>query len=191
MDLARLAVAAVATKMKPMLMALSCTLMCAACSTLPTTHTNHDPASSAQRMAAERQDQVQVMQRAALLLERYAMNDPEGVLALLDREQFTIFGSDISEVVRSEHALRQLMEDDFALWRTASFTEVREVDFRTDGTLATVHFVASFSPGGGPALPVRFAMTWRKTNGEWWLTQSANSVPTRGQSAAELRKKLR
>jgi len=134
--------------------------------------------------------QQKIMLRVQELLDRYAANDQAGVINMLDPEGFTIFGSDISEVVRSAEQLRQLMSDDFRLWGTARFSDVREVDVRVGDDLATAHFVASFHPGDAPnGIPVRFATTWRKAGRTWVLTQSANAVPTVGQSAAEILRK--
>lgn len=130
--------------------------------------------------------QSQVMTRAQQLLERYSANDPAGVIALIDKQRFTMFGSDLKEVVQSNEQLKELMRADFALWGTAKMSDVRDIDFRTDGRFATAFFTVSFQAGGMPPVPVRMATTWIKRNGEWLLTQSANSVPTQGQSAAEL-----
>lgn len=130
--------------------------------------------------------QFEVMTRAHQLLERYSANDPAGVIELIDKQQFTVFGSDLKEVVHSSEQLQELMRADFALWGTAKMSDLRDVDFRTDGRFATAFFTVSFQAGGMPPLPVRMATTWIKRNGEWRLTQSANSVPTQGQSAAEL-----
>ncbi len=129
--------------------------------------------------------QSEVMARASQLLERYAANDPAGVIELIDKQEFTMFGTDIKEVVHSNEQLQELMRADFALWYTARISDIRDVDFRTDGRLATAFFTVSFEAGGMLPIPVRIATTWIKRNGEWFLTQSANSVPTQGQSALD------
>jgi hypothetical protein len=64
----------------------------------------------------------------------------------------------------------------FAQFKTASYSDVRQVDVRSDGTLATAFFTVTFSPGNGFSLPLRLCTTWRKVNGEWLLTQSASAV---------------
>lgn len=118
--------------------------------------------------------------RAAVmkLLRGYETNDVDGVIALLDPVRFTILGSDVSEVVDTHDELRALMAADFAMWGSARFTDVRDFDLRSDGTLATANFLMSFSAGGGAPVPVRLTTTWRRVNGEWKLTQSTSSVPT-------------
>lgn len=140
------------------------------------------PAGASRADDAER---ARVTQQVEQLLQRYAANDVDGVLALLDGE-FIVYGSDEAELVRTPQQLRQLMQDDFALWRTARFGQLRDLDLRVHGHLATAYFHVPFSAGGGAPLTVRFSTTWRKVGGEWRLAQSANTVPTAGQSAAAL-----
>ena len=127
-------------------------------------------------------DRQQVRSRVELLLERYAANDQDGVVEMLDPSGVTILGTDLGEIIHTPSQLRALMDADFRLWTTAKFTDIRAFDFRSDGTLATAYFVASFSPAGGPSIPIRITTTWRKTNKNWYLTQSSNAVPTVGQS---------
>jgi ketosteroid isomerase-like protein len=134
---------------------------------------------------ADEAERARVTQQLEQLLQRYAANDVDGVLALLDGE-FIVYGSDAAELVRTPQQLRQLMQDDFALWRTAKFGHLRDLDLRVNGSLATAYFHVPFSAGGRAPLTVRFSTTWRKTGGEWRLAQSANTVPTTGQSAAAL-----
>ncbi len=124
--------------------------------------------------------------RVAELLRRYAEDDADGVLRLVDPAGFIAYGSDLSEVVRTPAELRRLMADDFALWRSATFGAVRDLDVRVDGALATAYFHVPFSAGGRPPVVVRFSTTWRKSEGRWLLTQIANTVPTVGSSAREL-----
>lgn len=142
-----------------------------------------DPSSA---LARERSE---LEARVAQLLAAYAANDQEAVVRMLDPADFTMFGSDLSEVVRSPGELRQLMSDDFALWTSATLGPVRDLDVRIHGNLATAFFHAPFSAGGRPPVPVRFSTVWRKTGQQWLLTQSANTVPTVGSSARELLKK--
>lgn len=144
--------------------------------------------STQQTRQAEPSVQTALHERVDELLRRYAANDQEGVVAMLDPQHIAIYGSDASEVVHSVDELRQLMRNDFALWGTASFGAVQDFDFRTDGTLATTFFSVPFTPGPMQPVQVRFSMTWRNVGGQWLLTQSANAVPTVGQSAADLLK---
>jgi ketosteroid isomerase-like protein len=129
-----------------------------------------------------------VVNQVDQLLKSYAANDVAAVLGLLD-DDFVLYGSDVKEVVRTREQLRQLMADDFLLWRTASFGAVTDLDVRVEGSLASAHFHAPFSAGGRPPVVVRFATTWRLVDGRWRLIQSANTVPTVGQSATELLRK--
>ena len=128
-------------------------LLAACATTAPKT----DPAAS----------QEQVMQRVNLLLDRYARNDQAGVLAMLDPSGITMLGTQFNESIKSPEELRALMDRDFAQWKSAKFSDVREVDVRSDGTLATAYFVMTWQPGDNPAMPVRLTTTWRKVSGEW------------------------
>jgi len=128
-------------------------------------------------------DQADVRKRVELLLERYAANDQEGVIEMLDPSGVTVLGTDMGEVIHTPAQLRALMDADFRLWVTAKFSDIRDFDFRGNGNMASAFFVASFSAAGGPPIPIRIDTTWRKQDGTWYLSQSANAVPTVGQSA--------
>src|SRR6185503_15787280 len=131
------------------------------------------PAAKVDPAAAEKQ----IMQRVDSLLYRYAGNDQAGVVAMLDPQRFIILGSNLTEVIDTPDKLRDLMSRDFAQWGAAKYADVRSVDVRVSGELATAYFVMTWTVGnGGPTLPIRLCTTWRKVNGEWLLTQSANAV---------------
>ena len=138
-----------------------------ACATVP---------AAASPTNVQTQEQA-VRARVQTLLDRYAANDAAGVIALLDPVKFTILGTEASERVDTPEGLRALMAADFKLWGTARFTEVRDFDCRLSESLATAWFTISFSASGGQPIPVRLTTTWRKVNGEWMLSQSANAVP--------------
>ena len=143
-------------------------LTVSACSTPPPVKT--DPAA----------DEKAVMQRVDTLLYRYAANDQPGDMAMLDPQGFTVFGTDLSEPVRSPDQLRALMSRGLAQSSSAKFTDMRNGDVRTSGTLATAFFVVNFSADSGPTIPIRLCTTWRKVNGEWLLTQSWNAMAEGG-----------
>jgi len=121
-------------------------------------------------------DKKAVMQRVETLLYRYGNNDEPGVLAMIDPQGFTVFGSNLTELVNTPDQLRALMSRDLSQWKSAKFTDLRSSDVRTGGTLATAFFVVTFSAENGPTIPIRLCTTWRKVNGEWMLTQSWNAV---------------
>ena len=121
------------------------------------------------------------------LLDRYAADDFERVAAMLD-DEFAIYGSDVSELVRTKAQLRALMDADFRLWHTASFGAVRDMDVRQDAGLAVATFHVPFSPGGRASVLVRMTTTWRHSPSGWKLTQLTSTVPTVGSSASELLK---
>ncbi len=150
--------------------ALATLLLClCACTTAPAP-AKPDPAA----------DEKAVMQRVETLLYRYGANDQPGVMAMLDPQGFTVFGSNMAEFVRTPDQLRSLMSRDLSQWKSATFSDVRSTDVRTSGTLATAFFVVTFSAENGPTIPIRLCTTWHKVNGEWLLAQSWNAVSEGG-----------
>jgi len=129
------------------------------------------------KVAHEAEATQDIARRVQLLLDRYSRNDQAGVVAMLDPETFTMLGTSFNEKVRSQSELRAFMDRDFAQWQSASFTDARDFDVRSDGTLATAYFVVTFKAGSGPTLPVRLTTTWHKVDGEWLLTQSSSALP--------------
>lgn len=129
---------------------------------------------------------AEVEQQVENLLHAYATNDPAAVLALLDRRGFTMYGSDVAEIVHEPAGLRQLMADDFALWKTARFGMPANMDIRIEGTAASAFFDVPFSAGGRAPVTVRFGTSWRYDHGHWVLMQGSSTVPTTGSSAHQL-----
>jgi len=134
-------------------------------------------------------ERQQVAARVDELLGRYAANDQDGVVGMIDQQEFTMYGSDRSEIVHNAGELRQFMTDDFTLWQKAAIGAVQDLDIRIDRNLATAFFHVPFSAGGRPPVVVRFSTTWKRIGQQWFLTQSANAVPTTGSSARELIRK--
>lgn len=135
---------------------------------------------------ALRLDADRVQARVDELLAAYARNDVEAVLAMLDPRAVTVYGSDVVEFYTRPDEVRRMMRDDFRLWRSAEFGAPRDLSVRVAGELATAFFHVPFRAGGGREVVVRFATVWRRDGDRWLLTQSANTVPTTGSSAAEL-----
>jgi uncharacterized protein with beta-barrel porin domain len=129
---------------------------------------------------------VDLTHRVQNLLSAYASNDQVAVLAMLDTKNLTIYGSDLAEFVKNASEFKQMMDDDFALWHTATFGPIQDLSVRVNAGFATAFFNVSFSAGGGAPVPVRLATVWHRVHGSWLLTQCATTVPTVGSSAAEL-----
>jgi ketosteroid isomerase-like protein len=126
--------------------------------------------------------------RAQQLLTAYAADDTKAVLALVETNHLSLYGSDIAEVVKSDEELATMMTDDFALWRTARFGAIQDLSVRVGGELATAFFDVPFSVGDRPPVLVRFATVWHRVGARWLLTQSSNCVPTVGSSAKAILK---
>jgi hypothetical protein len=122
-------------------------------------------------------EEAHVAARVQELLNKYEANDEPGVLALLD-SKFLILGSSLTETIRTPEQLKALMSRDRSQWGKPRFTNVHDLDVRIGDDLATAWLVFSFQLPDQPSIPIRLATTWHKRDGEWYLTQSANSVMT-------------
>ena len=143
---------------------LAALCLLAACAAAPATKSSAD-------------EEAHIQARVQDLLNKYSANDQAGIAALLD-PQLTILGSQINEKIRTPEQLKSLMTSDFSHWGSARFTSVRDMDVRVGKDLATAYFLMSFQAGENPSIPIRVTTTWHKRDGEWYLTQSANSVMT-------------
>lgn len=130
------------------------------------------------------------MKQVNTLLSAYSSNDPDGVLYLLRPSGFTVYGSDAAEIVTTESGVRAMMREDFQLWKTARFGEIRDLSVTVTGGLASAFFQVPFSAGGSPPVLVRFCTVWNRVGGKWKLVVSANTVPTVGSSAAGILKNM-
>ena len=129
----------------------------------------------------------EVVSATRAFLDAYAADQPEQVIALTE-PNVEVYGSDAAEFCRGQTCLRGMMSDDFALWGTARFGALDKVTTHRGSDWATIVFEAPFAAGGGPQVPVRFSLLWRKERGGWRLAQAANAVPTVGFSAKALLK---
>jgi ketosteroid isomerase-like protein len=116
-------------------------------------------------------------------LDAYARGDREAVLALTAPD-ITVYGSDAAEVFHGHTEVASMLANDQKLWGgPANIGPMEHVTVAQAKDIVSIFFDASFSAGGRPALPVRFAMIWRRLGGKWLIVQSSNVVPTVGQSA--------
>lgn len=142
-------------------------------------------------IAARASTKPDVVAATRQFLDAYAAGDEATVLSL-SANDIAIYGSDIAEVVRGKDALRTFLADDHRLWGSGvEIGAMQDVSVMRGGPLASVFFNAPFRLAGRPPVMVRFATVWRLDGERWILAQSANSVPTRGQSAAELLRAVR
>lgn len=119
-------------------------------------------------------------------LDAWAAGDEVRVAAVLDPE-VRMYGSDVAEVQEGPEAVLALLRLDQRLWGGAArIGELRNVSVAGGGEFVSVFFDAPFTVGTRPPMIVRFATTWRRTPQGLRLMQSANVVPTTGQSAAAL-----
>jgi ketosteroid isomerase-like protein len=124
---------------------------------------------------------------AAEFLRAYAAGRRDAVMSVVADDSIHVYGSDVAEVVTTKAGVQAMFDADQQLWRgTARFGSMRNVSSVVAGSLVTLFFDAPFIVDGHPEVIVRFATVWRRDGARWKLVQSANVVPTVGQSAAEL-----
>jgi hypothetical protein len=131
-----------------------------------------------------------LQQRVDALLKAYSEKNLPELTAMLD-DSVLVMGSDVSEVADTKAKVSKLASDDFALWTNASFGQPLFLNCRQTAQLSTAAFDVPISmarPDGTVfKTTVRFLTVWNHVPGHGWLlTQSINSTPTTGQSAADL-----
>ncbi|MDR3528250.1 MAG: nuclear transport factor 2 family protein [Rhizomicrobium sp.] len=133
---------------------------------------------------------IELQSTVASYLNSYAIGDRAAVLGALDPDVRS-YGSDVAEVFSGKDAVAKMFDEDMKLWgATAKFGEMHNVSIVSEGALETIFFDVPFSVAGRPPVQVRVAMVWRSGAQGWKLVQSSNTVPTVGQSAADILKSL-
>jgi ketosteroid isomerase-like protein len=128
-----------------------------------------------------------IQQLTRTFLDAYAKGDRQAVLSLIDRENITVYGSDVAEVAHGSDAVLQTLALDQQLWGgSAHIGAMERISLIQNHSLASIFFDVPFSVGNRAPLSVRFAATWKREGKQWLLVQSSNVVPTEHQSAAEL-----
>jgi len=121
-------------------------------------------------------------------LDAYARADASAVLALTDPDTLTVYGSDVSEFVQGRAAFLAMLANDARLWQnSAHIGPMKHISTVVSGDIvATIFFDATFTVGDRPAVPIRCSLVWQRHGRRWLLRQASNTVPTTGQSAAEI-----
>lgn len=133
---------------------------------------------------------AEIARRSAALLDAYGHKHNARLQAMLDPERVAFFGADSAGVATTPESVMQRIRDDQMLWDSLIAGPIRNLRVEHGGRLAVAMFDVGTEVHRGPGRAhylIRFAMTWRRgADGEWRLVQSMNSVPTTGQSAAEI-----
>lgn len=123
------------------------------------------------------------------LLALYSHKDIIGVMSLVGDGNIVVMGSDLSEVCTNRQQVEEMLRNDFQLWDSAFFGDLRNMFIQRSGDLVTAFFDVPFTlrrDGNEQSVVIRFATVWRKTRNGLKLVQSSNTVPTIGQSARKL-----
>lgn len=137
-------------------------------------------------------DRAEVVATVTRFWQTYERKD---LAALSNRltaaDDFTFFGSDVAEVVKTRREWEELMRNDWQLFETIRFGEPRNiaVQMSADKQLASIVYeVTDISLVEGKKIESldRFAMTMRKEAGVWRVVQGMTAVATKGESSAEI-----
>ena len=110
--------------------------------------------------------------------------------------ELLFFGTDSAEVVRTPGEWETQMKNDWELFQSVKFGEMRNVSVvvSSDGELGSIlcETPADITMGGQQShFLFRFDGTVRKETGEWRFVQGMIAIATVGQSSAELAAKMK
>jgi len=137
-------------------------------------------------------DKAEVIATLIKFWQAYERKDLTMMSGLLTTSSdFTFFGSDAAEVVKSRRDWEDLMQNDWLLFETTKFGEPRNLAIQVsdDGKLASAVYEVpdvSLVEGKSAHSLDRFAMTLRKEGETWRVVQGMTAVATVGQSSAEI-----
>ncbi len=137
-------------------------------------------------------DRAEVVATVTRFWQTYERKDLAALSNMLTTaDDFTFFGSDVAEVVKTRREWEELMRNDWQLFETIRFGEPRNiaVQMSADKQLASIVYeVTEISLVEGKKIESldRFAMTVRKEAGVWRVVQGMTAVATKGESSAEI-----
>ena len=137
-------------------------------------------------------DRAEVVATVIRFWQAYERKDLAALSNLLTTaDDFTFFGSDAAEVVKTRREWEELMQNDWQLFEKTKFGEPRNiaVQISADKQLASIVYeVTDISLVEGKNIESldRFAMTMRKEGGAWRIVQGMTAVATKGGSSAEI-----
>jgi ketosteroid isomerase-like protein len=137
-------------------------------------------------------DRAEVVATVTRFWQTYERKDLAALSNMLTTaDDFTFFGSDVAEVVKTRREWEELVRNDWQLFETIRFGEPRNiaVQMSADKQLASIVYeVTDISLVEGKKIESldRFAMTMRKEAGVWRVVQGMTAVATKGESSAEI-----
>lgn len=137
-------------------------------------------------------DKAEVVATVIRFWQAYERKDLAALSNMLTTaDDFTFFGSDAAEVVKTRPEWEELMRNDWQLFETTRFGKPRNiaVQISADKQLASIVYeVTDISLVEGKNIESldRFAMTMRMEGGAWRIVQGMTAVATKGESSAEI-----
>ncbi|MBC6988724.1 YybH family protein [Hymenobacter sp. BT491] len=131
-----------------------------------------------------------VRERVAQLAKAYSHKDGSGFVGLTDPDGSVVYGTDSAEVNVGQAAILQQMQADFATVDSLHFGSVANYHSQATPALATAFFdqpLDAYVGGHRYHGLIRFATVWHKRDdGNWYLSQTLVSRPTKGKSSREV-----
>ncbi len=129
-----------------------------------------------------------------LSYEKKEMNTILGMLS--NSKDFFFLGSDIVEINRSKTDFQNQLDKDWSLFDSISFGEIRKLTIRLSecGDMATALYevpVSTTVKDNQSKFFFRMTLVFLNENGLWQIIQGDVSIPSVGESSAELNQKLK
>lgn len=141
-------------------------------------------------------ESVKIKTRIESFLQSYSKKDINTVITMLSTsKEFHFLGSDISEISRSKSDFQNQLDQDWKLFDSIHFGEIRNLAVKISvcGDLAVAVYEAPMTVvvrSNQSKFIFRMANTFVKENGLWQLVQGLASIPSIGESSVELIQKL-
>ena len=130
-----------------------------------------------------------LQQAVMAFLNSCANGDKAAVIAAVE-PNVHLYGSDLSETYTGAEGAGEMFDQDMKLWGgAAKFGTMWHATTVREGNLESIVFDIPFTAGRNPTVTMRFAMVWHLEGDVWKLAQSSNTVPTVGQSVADILKR--
>lgn len=141
-------------------------------------------------------EKEKIKSKVEAFLKAYEKKDMDEIISnLSDQDEFSFFGSDISEMGGSKAEFQNQMDMDWKLFENINFsnTKIFSTIISNDGSQASSLLETTFNAvisGTKSTFTFRAALTFTNEEGIWKITQALFTVPSVGQSSAELIQKL-
>lgn len=142
-------------------------------------------------------EKEKIKTRIETFIAAYENKDMSAVISMLSASNsFFFFGSDVAEKNYNISDFQNQMDHDWQLFDKIDFGQIRNesIIISDSGDLAVAIYEIPVSASVGNSLSkfvLRMTNTFIKENGIWLLVQGMSSIPSVGESSAELIQKIK